>query len=195
MFSLKSRLKILTKIAQQTGAAAVSQPSTSTTSTTTATVPTPPAFNAASGPWAWIVRAYNPPTVQYLSFLLRMIHVALHYASNGQHNLVKDQNDIGSVDPSGMASVDAKNLVLLAQLFYRTFLNNGNALPQAPSPAHIGNWASTIANSQPLLNLSQLNPTGPTAQQLGLDGSFRQNMVNYLTYIRQYNPAQQQQQR
>jgi hypothetical protein len=191
MFPLKWRLKILTKIAQQ-----ATQPS-SGAATANPTQPTTPApqFNPVSGPWSWITQAYNPQTVGYLSYLLRILSVAMHYATNGEHNLQKDQNDLGDVDPSGAFSVDGKNLILLAKLFYHTFLNNGKALAHPPTGNQIAQWVNTISTSQPLLNLSQLSQTGPLAQQLNaqysLDGSLRQNLLNYLSYIARYNPAQQ----
>ena len=39
------------------------------------------------------------------------------YATNGQFNLQKNQNDLGQIDPSVVSSVDGKNIVLLAKLF------------------------------------------------------------------------------
>ena len=195
MIPLRRRIKLWLKIAQQTGTAATSQPSTSTTNTTTTSVTPAPAFNPVSGPWAWITSAYNIPTVGYLSYLLNMVHVSLHNATSGQFNLLKNQNDLASIDPSGASSVDAKNLILLAQLFNKTFLNLGKPFSQPPTAAQINGWADAIIGSQPLLNLSQMNPTGPIAQQLRLDGSLRQNLINYLNYVKQYNPIQQQQRR
>jgi hypothetical protein len=122
-----------------------------------------------------------------------MINNVMHYATNGAHNLSRDQSGLGSVDPSGASSVDGKNAILLAQEFYKTFLNNGN--PLTPTPAQINSWCNTIASSQPLLNLSQLNPTGAAAQNMKLSDTFKQTILNNLSYIKQYNPIQQQQQR
>jgi hypothetical protein len=39
------------------------------------------------------------------------------------------------------------------------------------------------------MNLSQLNPTGAAAQQMHLDGSLYQNIVNSLAYLKMYNPS------
>ncbi len=183
-------MKIWEKIAQQTGAPATSQPSTPTTAPSTTSVPAPPTFNPISGPWAWLARAYNAPSVRELAYLLNMVHVTLHYASNGKYNLLKNQNNINSIDPSGATSVDAKNLILLAQLFYKFFLNNGQ--PFTPTASQISTWSATIKNSQPLINLSQLNPTGQAAQTLRLGGTFRQTMSNHLDYLTQYNLPQSQ---
>lgn len=191
MFSLKERLKILSKIAQQETNTA---PAPATTNATPPATTTPvPQFNPVSGPWSWIPMRYNPNTVRTISYLLGMIHVAMHYATNGQFNLQRNQNDLGSIDPSAASTTDGKNLILLAQLFYRTILNNGQAFAQNPTGAQINQWAEQISTSQPLLNLSQLNPTGPAAQKMNLDGSLRQNLINYLGYLKIYNPIRQQQ--
>jgi hypothetical protein len=194
MLSLKDRLKILSKIAQQETnadpAATTANPAPATPAATTTPLPS---FNPIGGPWAWIPQRYNPNTVRTLSYLLGMIHTSMHYATNGQFNLLKNQNNLSSVDASAASSTDGKNLILLAQLFYRTLLNNGNEPKAAPTGAQIEQWAAQIASSQPLLNLSQLNPTGPAAQKMNLDGSLRQNLMNYLGYLKMYNPIEQQQ--
>jgi hypothetical protein len=162
-------------------------------STTKPAIQAPPSFTAASGSWAWITRAYNPATVGYLSTILGMIHTVMHYTTNGKHNLARDQNGLGSLDPSGAGSVDGKNAILLAQLMFKTFLNNGQNF--TPTAEQINLWADAVEASQPLLNLSQINPTGPAAQQMRLPASLRQTIVNNLGYIKQYNPVQPQQQR
>ncbi len=197
---LKLRLKILNKLAQTVPGAPASPasptaPSSPTTpeSTTEKVLPPPPSFTAASGPWAWMTNAYNPATVGYLSTIFGLIHTLMHYTTDGKHNLARDQNNVASLDPSGQPSVDGKNTILLAQLMYKTFLNSGQ--PFKPTAAQIHNWADVVGSSQPLLNLSQLNPTGPATRQLRLADSFRQTVINTLGYIKQYNPVQPQQQR
>jgi hypothetical protein len=194
MFSLKQRRDILQRIAQQATNADPAPPTANTPPATPAATTTPvPSFNPVSGPWAWLAARYNPNTVRTISYLLGMIHTAMHYATNGQFNLLKNQNNLGNVDPSAASSTDGKNLILLAQLFYRTLLNHGQEPQQPPTATQIEQWATQIGQSRPLLNLSQLNPTGPAAQKMNLDGSLRQNLINYLGYLRTYNPVQQQQ--
>lgn len=183
------RLKLLTRIAQQAPAPSTTNAPPATPAATTTPLPQ---FNPISGPWAWVPQRYNPNTVMTISYLLGMIHTAMHYATNGQHNLLVNQNNLGSVDASGASSTDGKNLILLAQLFYKTLLNNGQEYPQPPTATQIQRWATLLRNSQPLLNLSQLNPTGPAAQKMNLDGSLRQNLLNYLGYLITYNPIQRQ---
>lgn len=195
MFSVQARLKLLAKIAQQ----ATSQPSSPATTAPATTLPPAPAFSPISGPWAFLAQAYNSPTIQYLARLLGILNTAMYYASNGQHSLQKNQNDLGNVDASSLPSVDAKNIVLLAKLVYATFINSGHPFPQAPNARQIATWAGTIAQSQPLLNLSQLNQTGPLSQQLNanfqLDGSLRQNILNLLGYMTASNSQQSAQRR
>lgn len=184
-----ARLKILQRIAQT----AAAQPTTTTTATppttTPLSVPAAPSFNAASGPWAWITQFYNPNTVRTLSSLLSMISTSMHYASQGKFNLQANQNNLGGVDPSATGSTDAKNLILLAKTFYSTFLNNGQPPAKPPTPIQINGWTDSIKTSQALMNLSQLNPTGQAAQQMHLDGSLYQNIVNSLSYLKMYNPS------
>lgn len=187
MMSSLARLKILQRIAQT----AAAQPTTTTAPATTTplSIPAAPAFNAASGPWAWITQFYNPNTVRTLSSLLGMISTSMHYASQGKFNLVINQSNLGGVDPSATGSTDAKNLILLAKTFYSTFLNNGQPPAKPPTPIQINGWADSIKTSQPLLNLSQMNPTGAAAQQMHLDGSLYQNIANSLNYLKMYNPS------
>lgn len=184
-----ARLKILQRIAQTAAAQPTTTTATPPATTTPLSVPAAPAFNAASGPWAWITQFYNPNTVRTLSSLLAMISTAMHYASQGKFNLQLNQANLGGVDPSATGSTDAKNLILLAKTFYSTFLNNGQPPAKPPTPIQINGWVDSIKTSQPLMNLSQTNPTGQAAQQMHLDGSLYQNIVNSLGYLKMYNPS------
>jgi hypothetical protein len=178
-----ARLKILQRIAQT----AAVQPTTTTPPATS--IPAAPKFNAVSGPWAWITQYYNPNTVRTLSSLLAMVSTALHYASQGKFNLQINQSNLGSIDPSASGSTDAKNLILLAKLFYSTFLHNGQPFPKAPTAVMIQGWIGQLIQNQALLNLNQLNPTGQAAQKMQLDGSLYQNIVNSLNYLKMYNQS------
>lgn len=206
MLPLKLRLKIFSKLAQAvpgspaspaspTSPASPNSPNAPTqpASTTSQTLQPPPAFNVASGPWAWVRMRYNAATVGYLQTIMNAVNTVMHYATDGKFNLAKNQNNLGGIDSSATGSTDGKNSILLAQSFYKTFLNNGNDFQ--PSAAQINNWVNTISGSQPLLNLSQLSPTGKAVQQLRLPDTFRQTILNNLGYIRQYNPVQPAQQR
>ena len=112
----------------------------------------------------------------------------MHYTTHGKFSIAKNQNNLGGIDPSAAGSPDGKNAVLLAQLFFKTFLNGGQDFQ--PNAAQISGWVNNIKGSQPLLNLSQLNPTGPAAQQLKLSDSLRQTIINNLDYIVRANPIQ-----
>jgi hypothetical protein len=212
MLPLKLRLKMLNKLAQAVpgspaspaspsspaSPASPSSPSSPTSptqpgSTTTAPLPPPPAFNPISGPWAWIPNGYNGSSVGELSAILNAINGALYFASSGKYSLQKNQSNLGGLDPSGGGSTDSKNLILLSQLLFRTFLNNGQ--PFKPTPAQIANWVTQAKNSQPLSQLSQLNPTGPAGEYLRLGSSFREFMNKHLDLLAGFNRAQQQQTR
>jgi hypothetical protein len=206
MLSPKLRKKLLMKWAQAVAGAPSSpasptspsspasptSPGSPTTpeSTTQNSLGPPPPFDPLGGPWAWIPSVYNPDTVRYLAYLLRTINTVLWYASQGKYDLGKYQNNINGMDESGTGTDNGKNAVLLVKLFNQTFLHNGQPINPPPHPSQIGTWVNTIINSQPLQSLTQLNPTGPAAQQMRLNDSLRQTIVNNLGYIRQSNPVQ-----
>ena len=181
MFSLYNRLKLLSKIAQQTTSTTTPQ-----TTTTTATIAPPPNFQA-SGMWGWLTNSYNSYTITLINNLISILNTALQYASNGEFNfqILKDQSF--QVDISSAPSVDAKNILNLSILLYKTFLNSGNQFPQKVSSQQIKTWIELINNSQALMNLSQLNPTGIIAQKI--PGNLKDNIINYLRYISLANPA------
>lgn len=184
MSKQKLRLKILTKIAQQVADTATNSLPQDTVATT-AVLPPPPSF-IASQMWGWLGTSYNPITIVALNNLISLINLALHYSSNGQTNFQTLKNSSFQIDPSGIPSVDCRNLINLAMLIYRTFLNSGNQFAQKVTPIQIKGWADKISVSQPLLNLSQINPSGIIAQKV--PGSLRDNILNYIRYLVMYNP-------
>jgi len=173
--SIKERLKILTKIAQQ---------ATTPTAPTTTMVP-PPGFQASSI-FGWLGSVYNTQTVSSLNNLCSTLNIALHYVSNGQFNWQVLRGNGFQVDPSGAPNVDAKNLINLSMLTYQTLLNAGNKPPQQVSPSQIATWVGMLSNSQALMNLSQVNPTGVIAQKI--PGNLKDTILTYLKYLTMYNP-------
>ena len=198
MLPLKIRKRLLNKLAQAVPGSPASPTSptspnapTTPASTTAQAIQPPTPFNMLTT-WGWLPKIYNPNTLGYLSGIMNIINTVMHYTTAGKFSLSKSPNNIGGIDASAAGSDDGKNAVLLAKEFFDTFLNKGQELRPAPTPEQIQNWCNTITNSQPLLNLAQLNPTGPAAQQMRLPDSFRQTIVNSLEGIKRYNPAQQQ---
>jgi len=205
MLPLKLRLKILNKLAQAVpgapGApaspaypASPASPTTTTTpaSTTAAVIPPPPAFTA-SGAWGWMGNVYNSASVGFINGLVSILSTALHYSSQGQHNWQTLRNNGFNVDPSGEKSVDTKNLLNLSKLVYNTYLNGGNQPPAKITGNQIATWNSSVMQSQPYLNLSQLSPTGTVQQKM--PGNLKDNIANILRQLAQYNPVQPQQPR
>lgn len=185
MFSIGQRLRIWMKLAQQAPAGTTTTPAPATQQ---ANIPPPPAFQASAA-YGWMTRAYNAYTVTTLNNLIATLNVALHYSSNGKYNFLILRNNSFQVDPSAAPSVDTKNLLNLAILIYKTYLNSGNPLPQQATPQQIQTWNQRISTSQALLNLSQLSPTGQIAQRI--PGNLRENILNFLRYLSMYNPIQQ----
>ncbi len=179
MFTLKARFKLLTRMAQQ-GA----QPAAPAA---TPVLPPPPSFSPMDV-WGWLGKAYNSTSINTINSLFSILNIGLHYASNGQINMQTLRNDGFNVDPSGLASVDARNLLNISLLVYKTILNSGNAVPTV-SPDKIQAWCKQISSSQALMNLSQVNPTGQLAQKV--PGNIKDNILNLLRYLEAANPVQQ----
>lgn len=154
------------------------------TSTTGNVVGPPPAFTA-SGAWGWVGNVYNSYSMATINSLVGLLNTALHYASNGEHNWQTLRNNSFNVDPSGETSVDAKNLLNLSKMVYQTYLNSGND-PQKISGNQIAAWNTQLSQSQPFLNLSQLNPTGTLKQKM--PGNLKDNILNMLRELARYNP-------
>jgi hypothetical protein len=153
-----------------------------------ATLPLPPSIRATDL-WGWLTRDYNTQTIGILNSLVSLLNTALHYSSNGQYNFQILKNDNFQVDPSGVPSIDTKNLIYLTSNVYRTFLNSGHEFKTKPSGNQISTWGNALINSQPLLNLSQVNPTGPLAQKI--QGNIKDIILNYVRYFFMYNPISQ----
>lgn len=187
--STKARLKLLTKISQMADVATNPDETMPTSApVTTVSVPPPPGFTA-SQIWGWMPSMYNPNTISTVNSLISLLNTALHFASNGQLNWQELRNDNFQIDPSGIPSVDAKNLLNLSIVVFHTFVNSGNQPPQKPNPQLIAKWCNQITNSQAFLNLSQLNPTGAVAQKI--PGGLKDTILNYTRYLLMYNPVQQ----
>jgi hypothetical protein len=188
MFSLKERLIFWTKLAQQnqTGNTALPQ----STPTPAASVSPPPSFRATDV-WGWLARDYGSQTILTINSLVSLLNMTLHYSSNGQYNFQILKNENFQVDPSGVPSIDTKNLIFLSSMVYKTFLNSGHEFKTKPTGTQIAGWGNSILNSQPFLNLSQLNPTGPLAQKV--QGNIKDMIMNYVRYLLMYNPVSQQQ--
>jgi len=144
----------------------------------------PPAFQASSA-YGWLNSQYNSYTIITLNSLISLLNVALHYSSNGQYNFQILKNNNFQVDPGSAPSLDTKNLILLSMLMFKTFLNNGNNFPDKPNTQQIQSWIAQINNSQALLNLSQVNPTGNIA--IKISPNLKEDIINFLRYISMYN--------
>lgn len=186
MFSLKERLKLLTRIAQTAATSTTGLPQT--TPTPAASVPPPPGVQA-SALWPALATAYNSQTVQQINGLVALLNTALHYSSNGQYNFQILKNDNFQVDQSGFPSMDTKNIFLVCSIVYKTFINAGHDFAAKPTGIQIKGWGDSLIASQPYLNLSQLNPTGPLAQKVR--GNPKDQILAIIRAIELANPIQQ----
>jgi hypothetical protein len=173
--NIKQRLKIITKLAQ-------AQPTQPTTTTPTlAPPPAPP-----SDLFSYLNEGYNGPTAQLITGLTGQLNSALYYASQGKDNFQKIINN--NLDLSG-AAPDNKNVGMISQKFYNTFLNRKNPFTKKIDGSVIRNWSDTLLNSSEYNNLSQINPTGLLATKL--QGNLKTIIQNYINQIKQQNPVSQ----
>lgn len=199
MLPIKIRKKILNKLAQEAPASPASPTSptapnapTEPASTTANSISPPPSFTA-SGAWGWMGNVYNSYSVSILDSLVGLLNTALHYSSEGKYNWQTLRNSSFNVDPSGASSVDTKNLLNLSKMVYQNYLNSGNAFPAKVTGNQVAAWNTALTQSQPFLNLSQLNPTGAVRQKI--PGNIKENINNMLRDLARYNPQTPQQQR
>lgn len=183
MSNVKSRIKILQRIAQQAATPAV----TTTTSTSTVT-PAPPPFQA-SAVYPGIRLGFNSASVALIDQLVSLLNLALQYSSNGTANFQIFRNNNFNFDGSSTSNVDQKNLMMFSQAIYRTILNNGNPFPQALTPQEIQDMLLKLSTSASLSALSQTDPTGPIAQKV--PGNLKTNITSYLQYLSSTNPVAQ----
>lgn len=166
------RFRFLNKLAQTTPAAP-----------TVAPVVLSPPTNVPNDLFSHLATGYNGGTVALLTGLTNQLNVALHYASQGQDNFQDIINN--NMDLSG-AAPDQKNVGMISQKLYNTFLNRKNPFNKKISPQDIHTWADTIINSPETNNLTQIKPTSTLATKL--QGNLKTTIVNYLNQIKQQNP-------
>lgn len=163
------RKKIIEKLAQQ----ATIQPAQQQ-------VPPAPTI-LASLAYPSIRSGYTSAQVNIIDDLVNKLNVATHLATNGSYNLqvLKNMNFI--FDPSSFSSPDQKNLLLFFSQVFNKLLNNGNTFPAPISNQQLAGNVSTLLQSSALMNLSQINPTGPVAQKLS--SSLQQDIKDDLTRL------------
>lgn len=174
MSAVKLRLKILTRLAQATGAI----PTTSTTnvpatSNNTAVPPDPSPL--ASSLYPSIRIGFDSARVAIIDSLVRILSSAANIATNGKYNLQNLRNQNFLFDPSEFASPDQKNLMVFFQKVYKTLLNNGQAFTVAVSAEQLQQMIPFLLQSPELANLSVVNPTGQIAQKAP-PGNFKDNI-------------------
>jgi hypothetical protein len=195
MSLMKFRLKILQKLAQQTGAAAA--PAAPTSSTTTTDANTPATTNNPATPPAPAIRAsdiyptvrigFDPGRVVVIDSLVGILNTASQIATAGQYNLQVLRNLNFQFDPSSFTSPDQKNLMIFFQKVWKTLLNGGVAFT-APMPAATLNTdVQFLLQSPELANLSQMNPSGAISQKI--PGNFKDDIRNLIARLQPTVPT------
>lgn len=169
----KLRLRILTRLAQ-------TQPNQP--ETTKPTLAPPPAVGADL--FSNLPEGYNAGTVTILTDLMDTLNIALHYSSAGKDNFNKISGN--NLDMSGVTP-DEKNIAMIAERIYNTFLNQKNPFAgKKVTTTNINNWANALLTSPEYAGLAQINPTSELATKLG--GNLRDLILNYMNQIKQNNP-------
>lgn len=176
----KLRQRIIQKLAQTTPA----QPTTTDATATPTVTTSPPAVPSAL--FTYLPKGYNPNTVQVLQVLVGQLNIAMHYASNGKDNF---QKLIDNNLDSSAAVADQKSVDGVARQVFDMFFNKKNDFAQKVSPAQIKTWADAIIGSPSFGALSQIKPTSVLSTKL--QGNLKTSLENYLTQIKQQNPATQ----
>lgn len=184
MNNIKTRRKLLDKIAQTTSPVPTDQVAAQTTA---AAVLPPPAFQA-SAIYPGVRSGFNAMSIPIIDQLAGILNVALHYSTSGKINWQTLRNNNFEVDTSGLPSPDQKNLANLSKKVYHLLLNGGTNFQQSLTADQVAQIANQLASSQEVSNLSSVNPSGPIAQKI--PGNLKTTIVTILTNLKAANPAQ-----
>lgn len=152
----KLRKKILEKLAQQ---------ATTTPQPAQQQVPPAPAILASTA-YPNIRSGYTSAQINIIDSLVSKLNNAAQLATNGSYNLQVLKNNSFIFDPSSFPSPDQKNLLLFFSQVFHRLMNNGNRFEAPVSSQQLSTNVSALLRSQALMNLSQINPTGPVAQKV-----------------------------
>jgi hypothetical protein len=159
----KLRFKFLEKLAQAKAAPAPS--STPTSSGNTLPVAPPPTLDVWSA-YPDPCKSYNPTQLQIINGLIQRLSRAVNQLTDGKFNFQALRNLSFKFDPSQFADANTKNLMLFFGKLFRFLLNNGMAFSSQPiDPTQLKNIIISLKNAPELMNLSQVNQSGPVANQ------------------------------
>ena len=167
----KLRLRILTKLAQTQPA----QP----TETPAILGPVPSVPGDLLTP---LYKGYNPNTVALLTDFTKMLNEALHYASQDKDDFSKIVGN--NMDLSG-ATPDHKNVGMVCDRVFETFLNRKQPFTDKIDTTKIHNWADTLISSPEYNNLSQVKATSILGTKIG---NLKTKIQKFVTDIKQLNP-------
>lgn len=176
MSNVKTRKKVLEKIAQ----------AVPSTTPPPASVSPPPTFQASLA-YPNIRTGYNGSSINTIDQLVTMLNTATHYATGGKVNFQTLKNSNFSLDMGAMPSKDGSNLIKFSQQVFKNLLNGGAAYAKPLTGIEVAGVADRLASSQELSNLS-LSPSGPVAQKV--PGNLKTNITTLLNYLKLANPIQ-----
>lgn len=183
----KTRLKILRRIAQETGAPAPDAPATATPADPPVAPPPAPTLRASEA-YPSIRVGFDAGRVAIIDNVVARLNIASNTITNGKYNFQVLKNNNFQFDPSEFSSPDQKNLMLFFQKVFQTLLNRGASYTQAVSSQAINTAVQYLLQSPELANLSQVNPAGPIAQKI--PGNFKDGLRELIARLQPTVPTQ-----
>lgn len=164
-------MKILSKLAQ-------TDPNVPTTQVATnKQIPPAPAITASEA-YPNIRSGYSQAQIPIIDSIVQKLNIASNIATGGTYNLQILRNRGFSFDPSSFPSPDQKNLMNFFLKIFKNLLNSGNSFRTPLIPQQLTEIVEPLIQAPELKNLSQINPTGPIAQQI--PGNLQQDIKNDL---------------
>jgi len=171
----KLRLKIIKKLAQT-----ATTTTTPTTSGNTAPVAPAPLLDIWSA-YPDLMKAYNEHQIQILNGLVHRLSTIANQMTAGKYNFQTLRNASFQFDPSEFSDPNTKNLMLFFLKVFKSLLNSGNAFATNPiNPTQLGAMVNNLMQATELNSLSQVNPTGPVANQQAGNNDLPQTIRNNL---------------
>lgn len=173
--TIKFRKKIFERIAQ------TAPLPTAQVAQTQSVSGSPPSF-VVSNYYPSVILAFGNKNIPWINQLGNIINTSLFYTSNGQISLVTLKNVNFNFESDQAPSVDLKNLINFTKLMYNTiFTNLGQSYTQALNQQQIKDKVTKLFQSQPLNNLSSVNPIGQLATKI--NGNLKESIKNLLLQI------------
>jgi hypothetical protein len=183
----KLRLKWIAKLAQAQAAPPPS-PNPTTSGNTTQVAP-PPQLDVWSA-YPEPMKSFNPNQMRIINNLVTRLSLIVNQLTSGAFNFQKLRDLNFQFDASQFADPNTKNMMLFFWKVYKFLLNSGTAFPNQPiSPKQLSNIIATLQQAPELANLSQVNQSGPVANQAPGNNNLFQTIRTILQQLQPIAPS------